>query len=179
MSCSLECPPFIRHPESAASVALRRLFISNLASKYSLSMMANMGPHARVCRHMCQQTLCQFGVHGYLLEAVTRRRTMPNQSFERVLLPRAVTHGTRWASKCQHPSLQQLRTPNLEAQRLPVATLPFLKGTLTQNPCSELCKHFMQGWRPRPAGTRETQLHAPSSFPHANFRSRVTSPPSP
>lgn len=44
-------------------------------------MMVNIGPHEHVCRHMCQQTLCLSGVHGYLLQAILLRRTVPNQSF--------------------------------------------------------------------------------------------------
>lgn len=75
---SPQCPRFICHLKNAASMALRGFpLTSNIASRYSLSVVVNAGPPAHVCRPVYQQTLCLPGVHGYLLQAETLRRTVP------------------------------------------------------------------------------------------------------
>lgn len=124
--------------------------------------MVNTGPHAHVCRHMCQQTLCLSGVHGYLLQAVTLRKTVPNQSFPGILhycYSRNQTILKMPASE----SPTALYSPNVEAQRLPPATPPFLeRSTNTKHLLKALraLRAFMQGWSPSPASTPETTTHS-------------------
>lgn len=135
-------------------------FTSNFASKYSLSVMVNTGPHAHVCRHMCQQTLCLPGVHGYLLQAIPLRRTVPNWSFAGILQTQNCCSWNQMIVKMPVSESPTALYPDWRL-RASSTTLLLLEWALSQNTCSQLFEQVLHmRLEAQSTGTQETTTHS-------------------